>query len=76
MISITVRLPQLLLQAPDPLRYFGDVGVSTPTCAEHGFARATTYSGISSYGSPRLAFGAGTGWQDMMVAAIIAALAL
>jgi hypothetical protein len=56
---------------------YGPTGAGTPTCARHGFARATTCSeNLAVLLAALGVLGTGTGWPDFIVAAIMAALAL
>ena len=54
----------------------GRTAAAMPTCARLGFAPATTFSAISLCCWRRLACCTQTGWPDIIVAAIMAALAL
>jgi Co/Zn/Cd efflux system component len=47
-----------------------------PTCVRLGFARATTLGNLAVLLAAAGVFGTGSGWPDVVVAAIMAALAL
>ena len=53
-----------------PSDFFGRIAAATPICARPGSAPETTCSGISPCCWPPSAFGTGTGWPDVTVAAL------
>ena len=62
---------------PHALGSSGPIGAATPTCARHGFVPAMMCSAILLFCLPPPGvFGTGTGWPDIIVAAIMAGLAL